>query len=181
MPAVTPPVVHDHYTDDYIRSILADVKTVAVVGGTDNNVRPSYFVLRYLIGKGYRVIPINPGLAGKEILGQRVYANLAEVPEPIDMVDIFRRQDALSGVVDEALALSPTPKVIWMQLGLRDDAAAARAEARGARVVMNRCVKIEYGRLCGEIAWTGVNSRVLSSKKPVLASGYQHFTIGPKK
>jgi predicted CoA-binding protein len=181
MPAVTPPVVHDHYTDDYIRSILADVKTVAVVGGTDNNVRPSYFVLRYLIGKGYRVIPINPGLAGKEILGQRVYASLAEVPEPIDMVDIFRRQDALSGVVDEALALSPTPKVIWMQLGLRDDAAAARAEARGARVVMNRCVKIEYGRLCGEIAWTGVNSRVLSSKKPVLASGYQHFTIGPKK
>jgi predicted CoA-binding protein len=181
MPAATPPVVHDHYTDDYIRSILADVKTVAVVGGTDNNVRPSYFVLRYLIGKGYRVIPINPGLAGKEILGQRVYASLAEVPEPIDMVDIFRRQDALSGVVDEALALSPTPKVIWMQLGLRDDAAAARAEARGARVVMNRCVKIEYGRLCGEIAWTGVNSRVLSSKKPVLASGYQHFTIGPKK
>ena len=180
-PAVTPPVVHDRYTDDYIRSILADVKTVAVVGGTDNNVRPSYFVLRYLLGKGYRVIPINPGLAGKEILGQRVYASLAEVPEPIDMVDIFRRQDALSGVVDEALALDPTPKVIWMQLGLRDDAAAARAEARGARVVMNRCVKIEYGRLCGEIAWTGVNSRVLSSKKPVLAAGYQHFTIGPKK
>ena len=134
-----------------------------------------------LLGKGYRVIPINPGLAGKEILGQRVYASLADVPEPIDMVDIFRRQEALPGIVDEALALRPKPKVIWMQLTLRDDTAAARAEAEGVQVVMNRCVKIEYGRLCGEIAWTGVNSRVLSSKKPVLASGYQHFSLSAKK
>ena len=180
-PVVSPPGFHDHYTDDYIRSILSGVKTVAMVGGTDNNVRPSYFVLRYLLGKGYRVIPIHPGLAGKEILGQRVYARLADVPEPIDMVDIFRRQDAISGVVDEALALNPKPKVIWMQLALRDDAAAARAEAAGVQVVMNRCVKIEYGRLSGEIAWTGVNSRVLSSKKPALASGYQHFNLGAKK
>lgn len=172
---------HDAYPEDYIRSILTGVKTVALVGASNNESRPSFFVLKYLLQKGYQVIPINPGHAGQEFLGQKVYARLADVPEPIDMVDVFRRQEALAGVVDEALALDPKPKVIWMQLALRDDAAAAKAEAAGVKVVMNRCAKIEYGRMSGEIGWVGVNSRVLSSKKPTLDSGFQHFRLGPKE
>ena len=172
---------HDAYSDDYIHAILAGVKTIAMVGATDNSARPSYFVLKYLLGKGYHVVPVNPGLAGKEILGARVYGRLADVPEPIDLIDVFRRPAALPEVVDEALALSPLPKVIWMQLTLRDDAAAARAEAAGVKVVMNRCLKIEYGRLSGEIGWMGVNSRALSSKRLVLAEGFQHLSIEPKK
>jgi predicted CoA-binding protein len=172
---------HDAYSDDTIRTILQGVKTVAMVGATDNPARPSYFVLKYLIQKSYRVFPINPNLAGKDVLGRRVHARLADVPEPIDVVDIFRRLDAIPGMVEEALALDPKPKVIWMQLGLRDDAAAARAEAEGVKVVMNRCMKIEYGRLCGEIGWFGVNSRVLSSRKPTLAAeGHQHLDLAPK-
>jgi len=167
------------YPDALIRQVLNDVKTVAIVGASPKPVRPSYFVVRYLIDKGYRVFPINPGHAGKDLLGQRVYAHLSDVPEPIDMVDIFRSSDAAAGVVDEALALSPLPKVIWMQLGVRNDAAATRAEAAGLTVIMNRCPKIEYGRLCGEIGWTGYNTGVISAKKPTLAAkGYQHRVIG---
>lgn len=159
---------HGSYADDYIRAILKRVKTIALVGASENPARPSYFVLKYMLERGYRVIPINPGRAGGTMLGQTVYARLADVPEPIDMIDIFRNSDAAGAVVDEALALQPLPAVIWMQLTVRNDAAAARAEAMGLTVVMNRCPKIEYGRLSGEIGWAGVNSGVLSSRRPVM-------------
>lgn len=165
---------HESYSDAEIRSILDEVKTIAIVGASANPVRPSYFVLKYLVDKGYTVFAVNPGQAGKAILGRPCFATLAEVPAPVDMIDIFRASDAVPGIVDEALALDPLPKVIWMQLGVRNDAAAAKAEAAGLRVVMNRCPKIEYGRLSGEIGWTGVNSRTLSSKRPTLRKGFQH-------
>ena len=168
---------HDSYPDDLIRSILKSSKTIALVGASANEVRPSYFVLKYLLGRGYRMFPVNPGIAGQEILGAKVYGSLAEVPEPLDMVEIFRNSEAADGIVDEALALDPLPKVIWMQLSVRNDAAAARAEARGVQVIMNRCPKIEYGRISGEIGWTGVNTRMLSSKKPAMLKGFQKFTI----
>ena len=172
---------HDSYTDDYIRGILDEVKTIAMVGASSNNVRPSYFVLKYLIEKGYRLYPINPGQAGKEILGTKFYGSLADVPEPIDMIDVFRNSEAAGPIVDEALTLDPKPKVIWMQLTVRNDEAAARAEAAGLKVVMNRCPKIEYGRLSSEITWVGVNSRTISSKKPKLSGGFQHLGIGKDK
>jgi predicted CoA-binding protein len=168
---------HDSYPDDLIRSILKSTKTIALVGASANEVRPSYFVLKYLLGRGYRMFPVNPGIAGTEILGAKVYGSLAEIPEPLDMVEIFRNSEAADGIVDEALALDPLPKVIWMQLSVRNDAAAARAEARGVQVIMNRCPKIEYGRISGEIGWTGVNTRMLSSKKPAMMKGFQKFTI----
>ena len=168
---------HDSYPDDLIRSILKSTKTIALVGASANEVRPSYFVLKYLLGRGYRMYPVNPGIAGQEILGAKVYGSLAEIPEPLDMVEIFRNSEAADGIVDEALALDPLPKVIWMQLSVRNDAAAARAEARGVQVIMNRCPKIEYGRISGEIGWTGVNTRMLSSKKPAMLKGFQKFTI----
>ena len=168
---------HDSYPDDLIRSILKSTKTIALVGASANEVRPSYFVLKYLLGRGYRMFPVNPGIAGTQILGAKVYGSLAEIPEPLDMVEIFRNSEAADGIVDEALALDPLPKVIWMQLSVRNDAAAARAEARGVQVIMNRCPKIEYGRISGEIGWTGVNTRMLSSKKPAMMKGFQKFTI----
>ena len=156
---------HDAYPDDYILGILRAVKSIAMIGASANEVRPSYFVLKYLHQRGYRMIPINPGLAGKTILGLPVFARLAEVPDTIDMVDIFRNSAAAGAVVDEILRLRSLPKVIWMQLTVRNDEAAARAEAAGIKVVMNRCPKIEFGRLSGEIGWAGVNSRTLSSKR----------------
>ena len=168
---------HDSYSNDYIAEILNSVKTVAVVGASANDVRPSYFVTKYLIDKGFAVFPINPGHAGKEILGRMTYARLADVPDPIDMVDIFRASSAVPPIVDEALKLRPLPKVIWMQLTVRSDEAAARAEAAGVKVVMDRCPKNEYGRLSGEIGWNGVNSRVLSSRKPVMRQGFQSFGV----
>ncbi|BCH17259.1 MULTISPECIES: CoA-binding protein [unclassified Mesorhizobium] len=171
---------HDAYDNAYIAGILNAVKTIAMVGASANDVRPSYFVLKYLLGKGFSVFPINPGQAGKEILGRMTYARLADVPEPIDMVDVFRGSAAVPGVVDEVLRLDPLPKVIWMQLGVRHDEAAARAEAAGIKVVMNRCPKIEYGKLSGEIGWTGVNSGVLSSKKPLMRPGFQSFGVRRK-
>ena len=158
---------HDSYSDAYIRRVLRTVKRVAVVGASGNPARPSFFVVKYLAEKGYTVLPINPGLEGQTIAGLPVFGSLARAPGPIDMVDVFRNAEAAMGVVEEALALDPTPKVIWMQLGVRNDAAAALAEARGVDVVMNRCPKIEYGRLSAEIGWMGVNSRVISAKKPV--------------
>ena len=160
---------HDHYPDDAIRTILDSVKTVAIVGASANQARPSFAVLRYLLQHDYRVFAINPGLAGQTILTAPVFATLAEVPEPIDMVDIFRNSEAAGPIVDEALALDPLPKVIWMQLTVRNDEAARRAEARGVTVIMNRCPKIEFGRLSGEIGWSGINSRVISAKMPKLA------------
>ncbi|WP_187970539.1 CoA-binding protein [Aquibium microcysteis] len=168
---------HDAYDDAYISGILHETRTIAVVGASANDVRPSFFVTKYLIDKGYTVYPINPGQAGKEILGRPVFARLADVPEPIDMVDVFRASDAAPGIVDGALALDPLPKVIWLQLGVRNDAAAAKAEEAGVKVVMNRCPKIEYGRMSGEIGWNGVNSRMISSKKPVMRAGFQSFGI----
>ncbi|MBZ9998754.1 MULTISPECIES: CoA-binding protein [unclassified Mesorhizobium] len=171
---------HDSYDNAYIAGILNSVKTIAMVGASANDVRPSYFVLKYLLAKGFEVFPINPGHAGKEILGRTVYGSLAEIAQPIDMVDIFRASAAVAGVVDQVLKLDLLPKVIWMQLGVRHDEAAARAEAAGIKVVMNRCPKIEYGKLSGEIGWTGVNSGVLSSKKPLMRSGFQSFGVRQK-
>ncbi|RUU45840.1 MAG: CoA-binding protein [Mesorhizobium sp.] len=171
---------HDAYDNAYIAGILNSVKTIAMVGASANDVRPSYFVLKYLLAKGFSVFPINPGQAGKEILGRTVYARPADLPEPVDMVDIFRASAAVPGVIDEILRLDPLPKVVWMQLGVRHDEAAVRAEAAGIKVVMNRCPKIEYGKLSGEIGWTGVNSGVLSSKKPLMRPGFQSFGVRQK-
>ena len=169
---------HDSYDNTYIGGILNSVKTIAMVGASANDVRPSYFVLKYLLAKGFSVVPINPGQAGKEILGQMTYASLADIPGPIDMVDIFRAAAAVPGIVDEVLRLDPLPKVVWMQLGVRHDEAAARAEAAGIKVVMNRCPKIEYGRLSSEIAWMGVNSRTLSSKRAPIPTQGMRLSLG---
>jgi len=169
---------HDTYDDNYIRGILNTVKTIAMVGISPKDNRPSYFAFKYLQERGYRMIPVNPGQAGKEILGQKVYAKLADIPEPIDMIDVFRGSQYAMGVVDEALAMQPRPGVIWLQLTVRDDAAAAKAEAAGMKVVMDRCPKIEYGRLSSEISWIGVNSRTLSSKRaPLLGKGVQRMSL----
>lgn len=178
------PVEHDSYSDDYIRDILSRVKTIAMVGASANKVRPSYFAMKYLLAKGYRVVPVNPGQAGKKFLGQTVYARLADIPFAIDMVDVFRASDAVPGIVEEALARTPPPQVIWMQLGVRSEAAARRAEEAGLKVVMNRCAKIEYGRLSGEIGWAGVNTGQIRSKRPQLAGGgVQHLSMdsGPRR
>jgi len=168
---------HDSYSDSYIRSVLRDVKTIAMVGASPNTVRPSYFVLKYLRERGYDVIPVNPGQAGKPILGTRFAATLADIKQPIDMVDVFRASEQVPGVVDEVLKLDPLPKYLWMQLGIRNDAAAAKLEAAGIKVVMNRCPKIEYGRLSSEIAWMGVNSRTLSSKRAPMPPGIQRLSL----
>jgi predicted CoA-binding protein len=173
---------HDSYLDDSIRGILKSVRTIAIVGATNNPARPSYIVTKYLKERGYDVIPVNPRLTGHDVLGLPAYASLAEVPRPIDMVEIFRNSASAGPVTDEALALDPLPKVIWMQLSVRDDEAAARAEAKGVTVIMNRCPKIEYGRLSGEIGWQGINTRILSAKRPVLAGrGFQGLTIDRKR
>ena len=168
---------HDTYNDTYIRGILNTVKTIAMVGVSPKTNRPSYFAFKYLLEHGYRMIPVNPGQAGKELLGQLVYARLSDIPEPVDMIDIFRSSEHALGVVQEAIALSPKPQVIWMQLGIRNDEAAASAEANGIKVVMNRCPKIEYGRLSSEISWMGVNSRTLSSRRAPLGKGIQRMSL----
>jgi predicted CoA-binding protein len=173
---------HDSYAPDYIRGILQSVKTIALVGASSNEVRPSYFVMKYLLDKGYDVIPVNPGLAGQTLLGQTVYAALKDIPKPVDMVDIFRNSEAAGPITDEALSLSPRPKVIWMQLSVRNDDAASRAEAEGVQVVMDRCPKMEYGKLSGEWAWVGGNSGVISSRKQTLheSGKLQSLGLGPK-
>lgn len=169
-----------NHDNSYISGILQSVKTIAVVGASANDVRPSFFVMKYLLDKGYQIIPVNPGQAGREILGQMTYAKLSDIPVPIDMVDIFRASDAVPGIVDEALTLDTLPKVIWMQLTVHHDEAAARAEAAGLKVVMNRCPKIEYAKLSGEIGWNGVNSGILSSRKPVMRAGFQSYGLPVK-
>ena len=170
---------HDSYPDTYIRGILNTVKTIAMVGFSPNTVRPSYFVFKYLKERGFKVIPINPGHAGKEFLGQTCYASLADVPEPVDLVDIFRAPQFVTPIVEEALKLTPKPQVIWMQLTVRNDEAAALAEAAGLKVVMDRCPKIEYGRLSSEISWMGINSRTLSNKRAHnLGGGFQRMGLG---
>jgi predicted CoA-binding protein len=169
---------HDQYSDSYIRGILNTVKTIAVVGVSANTSRPSYFAFKYLLERGYRMIPVNPGLAGRDLLGQRAYARLGEIPEPVDMVDIFRPARFAVAIVQEALALEPRPQVVWMQLGIRNDEAAGLAERHGIKVVMNRCPKIEYGRLSSEIAWMGVNTRTLTSRKAQLfGRGIQRMAL----
>ena len=155
----------DFYADAFIRDILRDVRTIAMVGASTNENRPSFFAMKYLQKKGYRVIPINPRAAGETLLGETVLADLSDLPGPVDMVDVFRNSDAAGAIVDQALALDPPPKVVWLQLGVVNLEAAARAEAAGVRVVMNRCPKIEYARLSGELSWNGINSRVVSAKK----------------
>jgi predicted CoA-binding protein len=169
---------HNSYPDSYIRGILNSVKTIAMVGVSPKENRPSYFAFKYLLERNYRMIPVNPGQAGKELLGQTIYARLSDIPEPIDMVDIFRASQHVMPVVEEALTLKPVPRVIWMQLGIRNDEAAALAEAAGLKVVMNRCPKIEYGRLSSEIGWIGVNSRTLTSKRAkIFGKGVQRMSL----
>ncbi|MBN9062048.1 MAG: CoA-binding protein [Rhizobiales bacterium 65-9] len=171
---------HDSYDDALIRRILKETKSIALVGASDNEARPSYIVFKYLKERDYRMIPVNPALAGGTLLGETVYARLADIPFPVDMVEIFRNSLAAGPITDEALAMTPKPKVIWMQLSVRNDEAAARAEAAGVTVIMNRCPKIEFGRLSGEIGWQGINSRILSAKKPTLAAkGIQKLMIRP--
>jgi predicted CoA-binding protein len=159
------PLSHDSYDDERIRGILDSVKTVAVVGASHGDDKPSMFVVKYLSDRGYQVFPINPGRAGKQVANVHAYARLKDVPKPIDMIDVFRRSDRVGEILDEALELSPRPKVFWMQLGVRNDEVAARAEAAGMTVIMDRCPKIEYGRL---------------SKKPQrLSGGVQRLRLGP--
>ncbi len=158
---------HDDYDDRYIINVLKDAKTVAMVGASANWNRPSFFAMKYMQQKGFRVIPVNPGVAGQEILGETVMASLDEIDEPIDMVDIFRNSEAAGPITDDAIKAGA--KIIWMQLGVQNDAAAKRAEAAGLRVVMNRCPKIEYARLYGELSWHGINSHVITSKRRRLA------------
>lgn len=170
---------HDSYPEAYIRGILQDCKVIAMVGASANPVRPSYFAMKYLIAKGYRVIPVNPGQAGGAILGQAAYASLRDIPEPVEMVDIFRNSEAALAIAKDAIAIGA--KVVWMQLGVRNDEAARLAEVAGLKVVMNRCPKIEYGRMSGEIGWAGVNTRMLSSQRPVLGpQGFQTLSLGKK-
>ncbi len=172
-------VTAEKYADADIRRILTSVKSIALVGASANSARPSFLVLKYLIARGYRMLPINPSLAGQTLLGTSAYGSLADAPGPIDMVEIFRASEFAGGIVDEALKLDPLPRVIWMQLGVSDAAAAERARAAGVEVVMNRCPKIEWGRLSGEIGWHGVNSRIISSRKPLAGKGFQRLDIGP--
>ncbi len=154
------PLIDD---DAFIRGILSRVKTIAMVGASTSEMRPSYFAMLYLQGKGFRVIPVNPRYAGQTLLGETVYPDLASLPLRPDMVSIFRRSEEAGAVADEAARLGV--RVVWMQLGVRDAAAAERARAAGAEVVMDRCPKIEYGRLFGEIGWLGVNRGILSAKR----------------
>lgn len=151
------------YSDAQIRSILDRVKTVAMVGASTNVMRPSHFVMLYLQKKGYRVIPVNPGAAGQTLLGETVVANLQELPVAVDMVDVFRRAQDVPPIADDAIRIGAS--VLWMQQGVRNDDAAQTAEAAGLEVIMDRCPKIEYGRLYGEIGWLGVNRRIVSAKR----------------
>lgn len=159
-PLIPEPLTYD---DDYIRGILRRTRTIAMVGASPNWNRPSYFVMKYLQRKNYRVIPVNPGAVGQEILGEPVVGSLADIKEPVDLVDIFRNSEAAGAITDEAIAIGA--KAVWMQIGVRNDAAAARAKAAGLDVVMDRCPKIEYSRLCGELSWLGMNSGVVSAKR----------------
>lgn len=154
------------YSDDHLKAILTRTKVIAVVGISANPVRPSYYVARYLGLKGFRVIPVNPGLAGQELFGERIYGTLAEIPAeiPVDMVDIFRRSEAVPEIVAEALEHLPKLRTMWMQIGVENADAAAMAEARGIDVIQNRCPKIEYQRLFGELRMGGFATGMISSK-----------------
>jgi predicted CoA-binding protein len=151
------------YTEEQLVRIYRQVRTVAMVGASPNWNRPSYFVMKYLQRKGYRVIPVNPIAAGQQILGEAAVPDLASIDVPVDVVDIFRRADAVPAIVEDAIRIGA--KVVWMQLGIAHPEAAARAEAAGLTVIQNRCMKIEFGRLSGELGWSGVNSRIISSRR----------------
>ncbi len=155
------------YGDGHLREILRSVQTIAMVGISPRWNRPSFFAMKYLQAKGYRIIPVNPRAAGEAILGEICHAALADVPGRIDMVDIFRDAEAAGAIVDEAIALKEEKgiRIVWMQLGIRNDAAAARGTAAGLTVIMNRCPKIEFGRLHAELSWGGFNSRIISSRR----------------
>ena len=152
-----------YYPDWQIRRVLRDTDVIAMVGASTNWNRPSYFAMKYLQEKGYRVIPVNPRAAGETLLGEEVYASLKDIPVPIDMVDIFQRSDRVPPIVDEAIEVGA--KVIWMQLTVRHDKAAKRAEDAGLTVIMDRCPKIEFGRLTGELGWSGINTKVITSRR----------------
>jgi uncharacterized protein len=154
---------HDAYTDAYLHEVLTTVRSLAVVGLSPNWNRPSFFVAKYLQGKGYRILPVNPAAAGQTILGEACVATLADLTEVPEMVDVFRNAEAAGPITDEAIRIGA--KVVWMQIGVRNNAAAARAEAAGLRVVMNRCPKIEYSRLFGELGWQGINSGIVTTKR----------------
>jgi predicted CoA-binding protein len=160
------------YSDDYIKSILRSSKVIAMVGASGNEMRPSYFAMKYLLDKGFKVIPVNPTMVGKTILGQTAYGALKDVPAPVDIVDIFRSPDVAPAIVKDALAEKDRfgLKTIWMQLGVVSEEAAAMAKEAGLNVVMDRCPKIEYGRLSGEISWLGVNRRTIDNRKPLFFS-----------
>jgi len=163
--------------DEDIADLLANARTIAMVGASDRPDRPSNRVMKFLQDQGYRVIPVNPQITGEHIHGEYVWRELAQIGEPIDIVDIFRRPMAAGDAVDQAIAIGA--KAVWMQVGVRNDEAARLAEEAGLEVVMNRCPKIEYGRLSGEIGWAGVHTRTLSSQKPIMgARGVQNFRIG---
>lgn len=153
-----------HYSDDLLKTILQRTKRIAVVGVSLNSVRPSYYVARYLALKGFDVVPVNPGHAGALLFGQRVVASLSDIDGPVDMVDIFRRSDAVPPIVDEALDVFPDLATIWMQIGVMHADAAGKAEARGVTVIQNKCPKIEYQRLFGELRMGGFNTGIISSK-----------------
>ena len=167
------PVKPLYYDDKRLRQILKQVRTIAMIGASPNWVRPSNFAMKYLQGKGYRIIPVNPGHDGKEIHGEMTYACLSDIPGPIDMVDIFRSSEYAGRIADEVLGIyrEKDIRVVWMQLGVRNDAAAGRLESAGLSVIMNRCPKIEYGRLFGELSWSGVNTGIISAKRRSLAAG----------
>lgn len=158
-----PAVNHDRYDDLYLRRILRETKTIAMVGASANWNRPSYFAMKYLLDRGYKVIPVNPAAVGQEIMGQKVHASLDDLPVKADMVDIFRNSEAAGPITDEAIKHGA--KVVWMQLGVVNPDAAKRAEDAGLKVVMNRCPKIEHSRLAGTIEWHGIASGVITSKK----------------
>ena len=152
-----------YYPDWQIRRVLRDTDVIAMVGASTSWNRPSYFAMKYLQEKGYQVIPVNPRAAGKTLLGEEVYASLKDIPVAIDMVDIFQRSDRVPPIVDEAIEVGT--KVIWMQLTVRHDEAAKKAEDAGMTVVMDRCPKIEFGRLTGELGWSGINTKVITSRR----------------
>lgn len=152
-----------HYPDELIKNVLRSTRTVAVVGISANESRPSNEVASFMQSLGYRIIPVNPGLAGQTLLGERVYPDLKSIPDPVDMVDVFRNSDAAGAVADEAVAIGA--KVVWMQLGVVDEAAAKRAEKAGLTVIMDRCPKIEFAKFGREIAPVGRDPRITDNRK----------------
>ena len=161
-----------NYSDTLIKSILRSVRTIAMVGASGNEIRPSYFAMMYLLNKGYRVIPVNPSMAGKEILGQKVYASLKDVPAPVDMIDIFREPKYAPDIARETVAEKDRlgVKVLWMQLSVISEEAEKIGTDAGLTVIMDRCPKIEHGRFSGEMGWLGINRKVIDNRKPLLFS-----------